>query len=81
MHNRCDRIFHITSVGVCITGKTLSGSGEMTAVISSYNSRGRMHNMSVTVFDAYVVSDLVKETVPTSTLPFSTGADLEVGSD
>ena len=44
------------------------------------NDRGRFF-MSVTVFDAYVVSDLVKETVPTSTLPFSTGADLEVGSD
>ena len=27
------------------------------------------------------VSDLVRDTVPTSTLPFSTGADLEVGSD
>ena len=44
------------------------------------NDRGH-YFMSVTVFDAYVVSDLVKETVPTSTLPFSTGADLEVGSD
>ena len=44
------------------------------------NDRGHFF-MSVTVFDAYVVSDLVKETVPTSTLPFSTGADLEVGSD
>ena len=46
---------------------------------------GQIHEaivtMSVTVFDAYIVSDLVKETVPTSTLPFSTGADLEVGSD
>ena len=35
----------------------------------------------MTIVDAYVVSNLVKETVPTSTLPFNTWADLEVGSD
>ena len=40
------------------------------------SDRGRFF-MSVTVFDAYVVSDLVKETVPTSTLPFSTRADFQ----
>ena len=34
-----------------------------------------------TVCDAYFVSDLVKETVTTSTLPFSTRADSEGGSD